>query len=201
MPRTKYYRKRSGFRSYISALWERIEPFTQGEAVVAADSLASRDLAALRSEGMTDEQVATMFKLFTEFGAAVSASTPKNNASSNVSSRMPEAFALGAEMPAGRFNRATSLFQAHLRPKGRPRKPARGPRRPAQADVNLWMLSHGEAALVRDGRAPKETMAVAACMAEINASRMQARVAFARLPLGLRRQRGQHDRWVKPSRS
>lgn len=166
---------------------------------MAADPVAMRDLAALRSEGMSEEQLATLVDLFSEFGGLVAGSTPAATAPNKPSRSPPEFFELGAEMPAGRFNRASRLLQFHLRPKGRPRKPARGPRRPAQAEVDHWMLSHGEAAFGRDHRPPKETDAVTACMKAINASRVQARVAFTRLPLELRRQRGQHDRWVKPS--
>jgi hypothetical protein len=68
--------------------------------------------------------------------------------------------------------------------------------RPQQAAVDTWMLGRAAFAFDRGEPALKESSVVPECMATTNASRAQARVSFSRLPRELRRQRGQHDRWI-----
>ena len=107
----------------------------------------------------------------------------------------PGFFAIGEETPASRLRYGSPLFRHHLRPKGRPRKPARAPLRPPQAEVDRWMLASALAA-ERGGTMIKQEEAEAACRTATNASRQQARVAFSRLPRDLRRGQGRHDRWA-----
>ena len=58
------------------------------------------------------------------------------------------------------------------------------------------MLAAALAAVERGATMIKQEEAEAACRTVTKASRQQARVAFSRLPLDLRRGRGRHDRWV-----
>jgi hypothetical protein len=183
MPRTVYHRKRPGYRAYIANLWQVLRPFLEPARI---------DSSGLRSDGLSPEQIDELRPVFADLGQQLRIGL-------NVD-RLPDAppdfFALGAEMPASRFTRTSARLQHHLKPRGRPRKGAARPLRPQQGEVDEWMLGRAGFASARREPALKEALAVAECMVAMNASRVQARVAFSRLPPALRRQRGQHDRWA-----
>jgi hypothetical protein len=187
MPRTRSYRKRPGYRAWIASLWLGLRSFMEP----ALRDAAPTDTSGLQRDGLSPEQIDDLRAILAELG-------DQFRAGLNVGA-LPEAppdfFALGAEMPASRFTQSPRL-QHFLKPKGRRRSAISRSIRPQQGDVDTWMLGRSGFAFARGEPALKEATAVAECMAGINASRAQARVAFSRLPPALRRQRGQHDRWV-----
>ena len=188
MPRTRSYRKRPGYRTWNASLWQALRPLMEP----ASHDPARIDTSGLQADGLSPEQIAELRSILADLGEQV-----RIGLNVGVVPETPaDFFALGAEMPASRFTRQSPRLQHHLKPKGRPRKAAGRRLRPLQADVDTWMLGRAGFASARDEPALKEALAVAECMAAINASRAQARVAFSRLPPALRRQRGQHDRWV-----
>jgi hypothetical protein len=188
MPRTRYYRKRPGHRAYIASLWQALRPFMEP----ASHDPARADRSGLQSDGLSSEQIDELRAILAELGEQFRVGL---NAS-QLPETPPDFFALGAEMPASRFGTRSPRLRHHLEPRGRPRKAAAPSLRPHQVDVDTWMRGRAGFAFAQGEPSLKEAPIVAECMAAINASRAQARVAFSRLPRVLRRQRGQHDRWV-----
>lgn len=202
MPRNRYFRKRPGYRSYVGALWLRLHPFMEAQTSAASlGSEAERDLASLEAGGLSPDQIKELRGLLAELGVVFREGLAGHDRPiAPLPEEVPEFFAIGAEAPAGRLRKESPLFQRHLKPKGRSRKAAQRRLRPFQAEVDEWMLASAHAQIEKYGRIIKQEEAEAVCRAAINASRQQARVAFNRLPSGLRRGRGAHDRWVTPSR-
>lgn len=201
MPPKRYFRKRPGYRSYVGALWRRLHPFMEAPTSAASPGAeAERDLASLEAGGLNPDQIKELRGLLAELGAVFREGLAgRDRPIAPLPEEAPEFFAIGAEAPACRLRRGSPLFQHHLKPKGRPRKAAKGRMRPFQAEVDDWVLASAHASVEEHGRAIKQEEAEAACRAAINASRQQARVAFNRLPRDLRRGRGGHDRWAAPS--
>jgi hypothetical protein len=187
MPRTSYYRKRPGYRAHIASLYSVVRPFMEPAPL----DQGVPDVLGLRAEGLSAEQIGTARALLAELGDLIRAGLGVVS----LPTAPPDFFALGAEMPSSRFSGSPRL-RYHLKPKGRPRKIVARQRRVDQADVDVWMRDRAVSAFSQGEPALKEASIVAECMAAIGASRDKARAAFSRLPLALRRQRGQHDRWV-----
>ena len=186
MPRKRYYRKRPGYRAFIDDLWRTILPFME------PDLREPPDLSGLQSDGLSSRHIEELQAILAEFGLLFRSGLNAD--------RLPEVppdfFALGAEMPAPRWGAPTPRLRRFLQPQGRVHKVASRPLRPSQQDVDAWMLARAQVAFARGEPTLKEASVVPECVATITASRMQARVAFSRLPRFLRRRRGQHDRWT-----
>ena len=198
MARNRYFRKRPSHRSYVAALWRRLHPFMEAQACDnPLGPEAERDLASLETAGLSPEQTKELRGILAELGAAFREGLAGGGQPvAPLPQEPPGFFAIGAEVPASRLRYGSPLFRHHLRPKGRPRKPAKAPLRPPQAEVDRWMLAAALAAIERGATMIKQEEAEAACRTATNASRQQARVAFSRLPFDLRRGRGRHDRWA-----
>jgi hypothetical protein len=154
-------------------------------------SATEPDLSGLRSTGLSAEQIEAVRAMLAELGTEFRVGL----AACELPAEPPDFFAIGSEMPAARFGHPSPRLRHYLKPKGRPTKSTVS-FRPQQADVNTWMMGRAASAFAQHEPALKETTVVPECMAATKASRTQARVAFAVLPRELRRQRGQHDRWV-----
>lgn len=188
MPRTRYYRKRPGHRAYIVSLWRALRPFVQP----ASGTAARTDTLGLQSDGLSPEQIDELRAILAALGEQLRIGLNMGE----LPEAPPDLFAIGAEMPASHFTGTSARLRHHLKPTGRPRKPPVHSLRPQQAEVDTWMLGRAGFASARGDPALKEASALSECMVAMNASRAQARVAFSRLPPVLRRQRGQHDRWM-----
>jgi hypothetical protein len=186
MPRTHYHRKRPGHRAWITDLWRVLHPFLAPSSPGAARG----DTAGLHglSPEQADELRAILAELGEEFRIGLNVA--------QLPEAPPDFFMAGAEMPASRIGMPSPRLRYFLKPRGRLRKGATHPLRPQQAEVDNWMLGRAGVAFARGDPALKEPSVVAECMVATHASRAQARVGFSRLPQVLRRQRGQHDRWV-----
>jgi hypothetical protein len=157
----------------------------------ASLSLGEPDVAGLRSDGLSVEQIEMLRGMLAELGDLLRSGL----GGGPLPTSPPDVFALGAEMPASRLSGSLRL-RHHIKPKGRPGKTAASPRRPQQQEVDTWMLGRATFAFEHGEPAVKEGAVVPECITAMKASRAQARVAFSRLPQDLRRQRGQHDRWM-----
>jgi hypothetical protein len=187
MPRTRYPRKRLGYRNYVASLWQLLAPFMEPSSL----DQGGPDVSGLRADGLSAEQIETLMGLLAELGDQFRAGL----GIARLPSDPPDFFAIGALMPAWGFS-GSSRLRGHLKAKGRPRKIATRPLRPEQATVDTWMLGRAAVAFGQGELALKEASIVMECMAAVGASRTQARVAFSRVPREFRRQRGQHDRWA-----
>jgi hypothetical protein len=187
MPRTRYQRKRPGHRAYIASLWQTLHRFMEP----ASWDQGEPDVSGLRSDGLSPEQIGTIRRMLTELGDLFRGGLGGGPLPANT----PDFFAIGADMPAFHFSGSPKL-RHHLKPKGRSRKAAASRIRPQQVVVDTWMLGRAAFAFDQGEPALKESSVVPECMVATNASRAQARVSFSRLPRELRRQRGQHDRWI-----
>ena len=188
MPRTRDYRKRPGHRAYISDLWRVLRTFLEP----SSRDIPPGETSGLRSDGLSPAQVAELRVILAELGEQFRIGL----GGGPLPDAPPDFFAIGAEMPASRFSGSPRL-RRHLKPKGGSRKTATRAVRPEQATVDTWILGRAAFTFALGGLTLKEALVVKECMASINATRIQARVAFSRLPLELRRQRGQHDRWLQ----
>ena len=183
MSRTRYYRKRPGYRAYIASLWQALHPFID---------LGQPNVAGLRADGLSAEQIEILRALLAELGELLRTGLGVGSLPTNP----PDFFAMGAEMPASHFGTASPRLRHYLQPRGRSRSRSRKPSsRPQQADVDTWMVGRARFAFEQD-EPLKGASVIPECMALTGASRVQARLAFSRLPRDLRRHRGQHDRWV-----
>jgi hypothetical protein len=185
MSRSRFYRKRPGYREWVADLWRALLPFME----TASPDAPRSDTAGLT--GLSSRQTAELRAILAELGEVFRIGLAVN--------RLPDApppfFATGAEIPVPRLGKPSPRLQGFLEPQGRRRKSEPRPLRPQQTVVDAWMLGRAELAFARGEPALKEAPTVAECMSRINASRQQGRVAYARLPLTLRRQRGENDRW------
>ncbi len=188
MSRTRFYRKRSGYREWAADLWRALHPFMEPDS----HDPARIDISGLQSDGLSPEQIDEARAILAELGEQVRIGLNVGE----LPEAPPDFFSIGAEMPASRFTRTSARLQHHLRPRGRSRTASARLLRPQQVDVDRWMLGRAGFATARGEPALKEAVAVRECMVAMNASRSQARVAFCHLPPALRRQRGQHDRWA-----
>lgn len=186
MARASYYRKRSGYRAYMTLLWQGLWPLLEA----TAPPLSGTRLAVRLAPELPAAHRERLVELLAEFGATL-------KAASNLS-RLPETappfFMLGAEIPAPKLMRTSKLFQTVTGSRGRFQPPRRArPSRPAQDDVTAWLLAAAEAEALRGSRI-KLREAERACMAALGASRGQVRVGLRLLPTMVRRGRGERDR-------
>jgi hypothetical protein len=162
MPRTSYYRKRPGYRAYITSLYSVVRPFMEPAPL----DQGVPDVLGLRAEGLSAEQIGTARALLAELGDLIRAGLGVVS----LPTAPPDFFALGAEMPSSRFSGSPRL-RYHLKPKGRPRKTVARQRWVDQADVDVWMRDRAVFAFSQGERLLKQASIVAECIAAIGASR------------------------------
>jgi hypothetical protein len=111
MPRTKYHRKRPGYRDYVTELWRLLGPWMR-----AGVTTSELDTSGLESS-LPPEQIEKLHRHLQRYGDAVC------EEGFGTDGLPPPAFMLGAEMPASKFI-ANERLDRHLAPKAHRAKPA-----------------------------------------------------------------------------
>src|ERR1700677_2798235 len=103
MPRTRYYRKRPGHRAYIASLWQALHLFMEP----ATEATEESDQPGRRTDGVSDEQIASLRTMLAELGEAFRVGLGGRP----LPDAPPDFFAVGAEIPASRFGEASPRLQ------------------------------------------------------------------------------------------